>query len=794
MSCTSSQLLTGAGDRLIKIWNINTGALLYSFHGHTGKIINILFLDKNTVVSACTSKIIVWHLETGSILVELSDSYSLVCGLHRLSPTDFLSCSKSGQVCLYCLESEDFSPATWECGIITASCVFGKAKYLVTSALRMVKVWDIQTRHITCEYATASEITAIRCCEESPFIATIGSQVDLWRMTNEEVFRYWERNNVPIKTGVFIAPGKGVIEWCGKYLCCGLEVDGEFEVAVAGLDRKPEFLSHNSKILTLAPLTYNRALAFGDVTGTITIVCLETLEKLACFQETGDLSLTYLQEVPITHLVWHNMQLISASSKGTHSFYGFGGREQFISSPIQQFYSIDYLGNFTKNLTLCDLKLIPYKFQPEIPCFYSYRGFKNSPATPAQLYSYFKQQELLIGNDDLSLPLDSPRSEREPQEIPDKISEASVLEFNNDINCTRCKKMMMESTSWCSECGKVFHTDCFSTWKFALEEEELCLICFKNQINSVELKAKQRSGVSSLPSGKETPQIGDIVVFVLQGYEAYLRAFPYVPLLDKEILQYIDPTVMVVTNIEYLWPLQGPLELVAPHICMKLFLTVCGEDTTHCIYYNLLGEKFLILQNEYIFKLNLCCNSQRPLVQPSGGMEVSPWKSILQENSRISFWEAGEAAPRRTLAATEICCLSKFTKSILFIYHPNLKKYKITIPVPMYLQLIEQRLALRFYRSIAAIYFDIDLMLKNSHEFFGKQAKETKEIRRIIDDLKNEVAKCIKFPSSDENIEKLSCTGSYLEYRPWNLDTSLISVSISQTGTKRKLRKLQDSS
>ena len=64
----------------------------------------------------------------------------------------------------------------------------------------------------------------------------------------------------------------------------------------------------------------------------------------------------------------------------------------------------------------------------------------------------------------------------------------------------------------------------------------------------------------------------------------------------------------------------------------------------------------------------------------------------------------------------------------------------------MYLQLIDQRLVSKYYRSLAAVLFDVDLILNNTEEFFGKESGEYKEFLKIHKEIKDFLIKFGKIP------------------------------------------------
>ena len=128
-------------------------------------------------------------------------------------------------------------------------------------------------------------------------------------------------------------------------------------------------------------------------------------------------------------------------------------------------------------------------------------------------------------------------------------------------------------------------------------------MCFKALQVYKEPKIAQRVLIEKQVKSEFIPQVGDFVVFIFNAYEFYLKSNPYVPLLDVDILQYVDPTLMKIENIEYVWPLMSSFDLIATNVCMKVFLKVVGRTFSHCVYYIFKGERFLVLFEEYEAKL-----------------------------------------------------------------------------------------------------------------------------------------------------------------------------------------------
>lgn len=51
MQCVFQVLLSGSGDKLLKLWSVVDGTCLRTFEGHTGGVLRCTFLTAGTQVS-----------------------------------------------------------------------------------------------------------------------------------------------------------------------------------------------------------------------------------------------------------------------------------------------------------------------------------------------------------------------------------------------------------------------------------------------------------------------------------------------------------------------------------------------------------------------------------------------------------------------------------------------------------------------------------------------------------------------------------------------------------------------
>jgi WD40 repeat protein len=801
ISCLSSYLhylLTGSNDKLIKVWDTQTGMLEFTFHGHQSKLVTIT-CSESLVFSQCIKKIIIWHFYTGNVMTELQVDSNFFT-LQVIKPNSFLTFEKSGKVSLFELE-EGFEPRVFQMDSITAAAVTHDLKYLVTAGNSHLRFWDLNDFSLACDYLCKNHVNSVKCSRYENLVATGGKEFNLWRFSEEQVLRFW-KNNSSLTSFIFSMTGSGLLEWCGiNFVFCSENKEGCSELHC----KAPDFIekvNYPGLILALSSNENEGVIASGDKEGNIVIWLIPDLIQLFSHKETGNLSLLHGFEISINHLVWVDDLLISGSSKGTHSLFGFTEAEDLTLAPIQQFFSIDYLSEFTQKLTLCDFKLNPYKFQPGISMFYRRKGFCNNAASREDLYNYFHLQELQAANEfffeEDVIQLESDRESVNLEE--DVNSVHSVLEFHSDLRCFRCKKLMLESNKWCNECGRTFHSSCFEKFHGVIEEE-VCLVCFKSSKTCKEVKVALRAGVTLYEPRAEHYQVGDKVVFIMQAFEEYLRTHPDVPIIDLDLLDYSLPTAMQVVNIEWLWPAQGVLNLVSQNICCKLHLSVLGSSSKTFIYLVESPIKFLINLEEYLEKLKIFQENPTQVIlfnesnevfrvvdlSPLEPMlELSPWKAIVLENQkRISFWESG-VCERESILKIRKTNLTRFTQNVNLLAKPGSKAYKINVAYPLSLKIIEDRIASGFYRSKAAAFYDLQVFGDVVLEFFGKGSVECKEFKRIFEGVKKEIMDTTIDPPA---IVRADVSLEFQVYLPQNYDKLPVSQEIVQNKFK-KLRKI----
>jgi serine/threonine protein kinase len=145
-----SRLITGGDDQVIRVWNTNTGQLLFNLTGHTSAIKSLTIKsDGSTLVSASDDKTIkVWNLSNGQILHTLTGHTSYLNAV-VISPDGQLIASASADqtIKLWNLANGQLLRTLTGHSSYVNSVVFSPDGELLASASadRTVKLWKVST-------------------------------------------------------------------------------------------------------------------------------------------------------------------------------------------------------------------------------------------------------------------------------------------------------------------------------------------------------------------------------------------------------------------------------------------------------------------------------------------------------------------------------------------------------------------------------------------------------------------------------------------------------------------------
>jgi len=87
-SSDGTSLVSGSYDKTVKLWDVQTGGVVKTFHGHTGKIRSVsISADHTTIASGSEDRTFrLWGIEMGECLHIIEQEYTVYCT--SFSPTD----------------------------------------------------------------------------------------------------------------------------------------------------------------------------------------------------------------------------------------------------------------------------------------------------------------------------------------------------------------------------------------------------------------------------------------------------------------------------------------------------------------------------------------------------------------------------------------------------------------------------------------------------------------------------------------------------------------------------------
>jgi len=95
----NGNLASSSGDSTIKIWNPNTGSLVYTLTGHTSDVLTSVILPNGNLASSSADNTVkIWNPNTGSLLYTLTGHQYEVLKLATLSNGNLASCSYDSTV------------------------------------------------------------------------------------------------------------------------------------------------------------------------------------------------------------------------------------------------------------------------------------------------------------------------------------------------------------------------------------------------------------------------------------------------------------------------------------------------------------------------------------------------------------------------------------------------------------------------------------------------------------------------------------------------------------------------
>ncbi|CAO3682244.1 unnamed protein product [Rhizopus microsporus] len=161
----NSILVTGSRDRHVKIWDINTGALLRKLEGHLGSVLCLQFDHRFLISGSSDAALIIWDIHTGERIKVIQGHEESVLNV-KFKGNTLVSCSKDRTVRIWRLEnSGDIKLHSVLRGHRAAvnAVQFKDNKVVSASGDRTIKIWDMTSGE--CLKTLDSHSRGIACVE-----------------------------------------------------------------------------------------------------------------------------------------------------------------------------------------------------------------------------------------------------------------------------------------------------------------------------------------------------------------------------------------------------------------------------------------------------------------------------------------------------------------------------------------------------------------------------------------------------------------------------------------------------
>lgn len=131
---TGKYVITGSDDRLVKIWSLRTGDLMFTLRGHVGNITDLAVNSANTLVASSSDDktVRVWELSTGFPVAVLV-GHSAIVNSVRFHPSENIVVTASDDGQCFCYKLPDIPPVDGpETKIETARRLFSLKAYMLS--------------------------------------------------------------------------------------------------------------------------------------------------------------------------------------------------------------------------------------------------------------------------------------------------------------------------------------------------------------------------------------------------------------------------------------------------------------------------------------------------------------------------------------------------------------------------------------------------------------------------------------------------------------------------------------
>ena len=181
-------LVSGGDDETVKLWDVQTGGVVKTFHGHT-QVVNSVSISPDGVAVASGSQdntIRLWHVQAGDCFCVIEGFNNGVCSV-SFSPTNpqlLVSASGDSVVQQWDIDGHQIGPTCKGWGAAFSS----DGTYFVSWEGQVATVWNSDSRAIVAELQVSSD--HFQCCCFSPngkLVAGVaGITIYIWDITGSD--------------------------------------------------------------------------------------------------------------------------------------------------------------------------------------------------------------------------------------------------------------------------------------------------------------------------------------------------------------------------------------------------------------------------------------------------------------------------------------------------------------------------------------------------------------------------------------------------------------------------------
>ncbi|XP_020253319.1 autophagy-related protein 16 isoform X1 [Asparagus officinalis] len=177
---TSHKLITGGQDRLVNIWDSNTGTLTSTLHGCLGSILDLAIThdNKSVIAASSSNQLIVWDSGSGRIRHTLTGHQNKVCAVDasKASSRSIVSASSDHTIKVWDLHKGFCINTIISASNCNAVCYSIDGVTIFSAHVDgNLRLWDSRTGQLITEVAAHSQaVTSVNISRSGNFVLTSG--------------------------------------------------------------------------------------------------------------------------------------------------------------------------------------------------------------------------------------------------------------------------------------------------------------------------------------------------------------------------------------------------------------------------------------------------------------------------------------------------------------------------------------------------------------------------------------------------------------------------------------------